>query len=920
MSDDLHNSVICAAKTARREVHMIAFIATVIFFVFSLAFVLPTMFRGKELVWQYYAARTLLTVLSAFVAAGVSWLVGFFSGKALAAIAVKAAAKTDAAFLTEFTSGTEIVRAVIASLIACLAFGLVYLIARPLITLATAPLARLFMKITPARKEKSAVPAPEVAAQTEMPAQTETAAPTEAAAQVSAPAPKNAKTPAARGFAQPEGKRNLPGALLGALCGFIVYCTLLAPTVGGMMMLGSFSPVFDVRIPESIVGSDKSGSIDADSDKIGWSSGMTDDMQVMFGGADSGVSGIRSGASVRQVQSGLRSFNKIYSAVGKVIRGVTSNPAIATARVFGAEPIFRILTTYPTSAGSMSVLNEFNMIGDALRFASAASDSNISTAETGRRLDRFGRSFAKSTAAPAIISEVMRKAAEGMTEKSGSEIAAFLVKFATESTPDSIRADAGMICKLFSACINNEYLFGGKEINVKKMMSDRDFMSDVIEVFLDNGHNEERMIGLLNAGLTDALSALNVPKNGDALYNGFVSGVGQAIEKKDAAELAQVFSDHGFDLSEENAERIIALAGDGGADVGKVLADACEKSLVTDEDGKPLDLSDKADFADACPIVTVADLLFKKSGVKDPAKEADLLAEAICSITGAESTGNSGNADPKELLNAFGKSLDALSKTELFGKDAIPDTVALLLQTEEVKNVTGIGAKKAAEVAKTLGDHAEKESYESVLKSVSDTFDAIRKLADSDGGKDSESLNEATTSLIKSATPASIDFIKAVFDAEALEKICGKKETAETLSKVISDMLDNFADAKEKGMTDEECEKEAKALGELVALAGGENPKIPDIGTFVAKLTASKIVMSTVIDISKDENGVLKNDPLGLSLSPSDSEKAEIADALTSSLAGEAADAKAEKVGAIGALLGVSLEISGDRVVVKGAK
>ena len=207
-----------------------------------------------------------------------------------------------------------------------------------------------------------------------------------------------------------------------------------------------------------------------------------------------------------------------------------------------------------------------------------------------------------------------------------------------------------------------------------------------------------------------------------------------------------------------------------------------------------------------------------------------------------------------------------------------------------------------------------------MLKSVSDTFDAIRKLADSDGGKDSESLNEATTSLIKSATPASIDFIKAVFDAEALEKICGKKETAETLSKVISDMLDNFADAKEKGMTDEECEKEAKALGELVALAGGENPKIPDIGTFVAKLTASKIVMSTVIDISKDENGVLKNDPLGLSLSPSDSEKAEIADALTSSLAGEAADAKAEKVGAIGALLGVSLEISGDRVVVKGAK
>ena len=477
-----------------------------------------------------------------------------------------------------------------------------------------------------------------------------------------------------------------------------------------------------------------------------------------------------------------------------------------------------------------------------------------------------------------------------------------------------------MICRLFSACINNEYLLGGKEINVKKMMSDRDFVSDVIEVFLDNGHNEERMIDLLNAGLTDALAALNVPKNGNALYNGFISGVERAIEKKDAAELAQVFSDHGFDLSEENAGQIIALAGESGADVGKVLADACEKSLVTDEDGKPLDLSDKTDFADACPIVTVADLLFKKSGVKDPEREADLLAEAICSITGAESIGDSKNADPKELLKAFGKSLDALSKSELFGKDAIPDTVALLLQTEEIKKATGIGAKKAAEVAKTLGEHAEKESYESVLNSVSDTLDAVGKLADSDGGKDSESLNEATTSLIKSATSASIDFIKAVVDAEALEKICGKKETAETLSKVISDMLDNFADAKEKGMTDEECEKEAKALGELVALAGVENPKVPDIRTFVEKMTASKIVMSTVIDISKDENGMLKNDPLGRSLSPSESEKAEIADALTSSLAGEDADAKAEKVGAIGALLGVSLEISGDRVVVKGAK
>lgn len=942
--------ILCSApkKPVLKEVCMIAFIATVVFFVFSLAFVLPTMFRGKELVWQYYAARTLLTLLSAFVSAGVSWLVGFFSGKLLTAIAVKVAEKTDAAFLTELTSGIEIVRAVIASLIACLVFGLIYLIARPLIGLATAPLARLFMKITPARKEKSAVPTSDVTVQTEMAEQSDVAAP-DAQAEESVPTPapdvksaesvKKAKTPASRGFAQPAGKRNLPGALLGALCGFIVYCTLLAPTVGGIMMLGNFSPVFDMKLPEEIVGSDKSGFIDnvtnMKPDRINpdgikpdgngrfWVTGdASDGVKSFIGDADSDLSyETGSGMSVEYAQSVSRSFNKVYSTVGKVVRGVTSNPAIVTARIFGAEPIFRILTTYPTSAGKMSVLNEFNMIGDALRFAAAASDSNISTAEMGRRLDCFGRSFAKSTAAPAIISEIMRKAADGSTdEEVESEIFAFIVKYAAESTPDSIRADAGMICRLFSACINNEYLFGGKEINVKEMISDRDFMSDVIEVFLDNGHNEERMLGLLNAGLTDVLAELKVPKNGDALYSGFISGIGQAIEEKNAADLADVFSDYGIDLSAENAERIIALAGEGGADVGKILADACKKSLITDENGNPLDLSDKANFADVCPIVTVADLLFKKTGVKDPAKEADLLAEAICSITGAEGFGGSGDIDTKALLKAFGKSLDALSKTELFGKDSIPDTVALLLQSAEVKKATGIDAKKAANVAKTLGEYAEKESYESVLKSVSDTFDAVQKLADSNGGEDGKSLNEATASLIKSATPASIDFIKAVVDAESLEKICGKKETAETLSTVMSNMLDNFAEAKENGMTDEECEKEAEALGELVAMAGGEKPKVPDIRTFVGKMTASKIVMSTVIDISKDENGRLKNDPLGLSLNPSDSEKAEIADVLTDALAGDSAESKAEKVGAIGALLGVSLEVSGDRVVVKDAK
>lgn len=191
---------------------MVMIISTLLFAAISLAFILPTLFRAKNLPWEYYAARTILTTLSGFVSAAISWLIGGLVSSSLATVILSLTPSE----LSEFESLVDLVEFPIACGISSVAFIIIYLIVRPLICLLTASLYKLIAKGTNKLRKKPSESDNSENAQIETFENEENK--TEPLTPSMAPSPEKKKK-----------RVNVAGMILGGLCGLIVYCTILAP-------------------------------------------------------------------------------------------------------------------------------------------------------------------------------------------------------------------------------------------------------------------------------------------------------------------------------------------------------------------------------------------------------------------------------------------------------------------------------------------------------------------------------------------------------------------------------------------------------------------------------------------------------------------------------------------------------------------
>lgn len=819
---------------------MAMIISTLFFAAISLAFILPTLFRAKNLPWEYYAARTILTIASGFVSAAISQLIGGWVSSPLATVLLSFASVE----LSDFETIVDLIRFPIACVVSSVAFIIIYLLVRPLMCLLTGVLCKLIAKATSKlRKNASEIGNDEVAhIETFEDEQNKT----EPLVPQMAPSHEKKKK-----------RANVVGMILGGLCGLIVYCTLLTPFVGSLTIVNRIAPAYAL-LEEHI--------------------SLPFDME-------------------------------------EVIEGTTSNPATYTVRTLGGEPIFRILTTHKVGSSWVSLRRESDMAGAAIDAATVMIDGDDE--EIASAIEVFDKKFSKSSLVPEIVVSVAHEVSDNLMvddlfdEKggkyftSGSALCDEIVNIMKNTTVDTVRSDATKLCRTLAVLIDYDYL---GENDIDRIASDKKTIGRIIEIFIETESDRERIVGLINAAVSDISEALALPKDKKVLHDDFLSELASA---SNAERISSVFANYGISIDDLSAETVASCL---------AQSDTVKDGLKTAEahgiisGSAQIVVSDQKSFAKISKVVTIDDLKIKNAEVANASKEARAIAATIADLIFMFKDNSFKHDSIATLMAKFGEILDNLKISELFG-DKIPELLSVVLQLPDIGNKVSLDRARAADIASRIVADAKNDSYSNVMRSVGNTFTSVINLLGTEKN-DNSMVTEHAADLIRSANPTSVDIVKNIATPELIEQYIGIGSGAKEISSVIVDLLGEFSDKREH-MTDGQVQMEASALADILELTadikkdGASSSGLGGSGVtankYITSMTSSQIVLDTMIDRTHDSSNNVVLDPFDLDPQLSESEKSSLVSELNSIYSGKENSRTTAEIEAIGALLGVEL-------------
>ena len=320
--------------------------------------------------------------------------------------------------------------------------------------------------------------------------------------------------------------------------------------------------------------------------------------------------------------------------------------------------------------------------------------------------------------------------------------------------------------------------------------------------------------------------------------------------------------------------------------------------------------------------VTMADLLSASEGVADniTAETVEKEAAAIEQIFNAANDliGQVSGGEEMNLTTvagSLGSILDSLQDTESVGSDKTAKLFTAVLQSETVRKTANLDMATATQMAQkaTEGD----VKYTDTMNAVSSGVDLFTKL-----GQDGKELTEEELiDLIRNINPATAGMIEVYVTADRIAGYGVPTQYAETSAPLISTIFSYMANAE---MSEEEYQKEAKALNQILSVAisakshaSGKNlfgDILPTATETVDIFMDSNAVTYSFRTVLLDANGEVKegkSDAFGLSEKiPTESEDYKELVAALEAYTDSHQDVQTKQtVKAIAALFGVSVNV-----------
>lgn len=348
----------------------------------------------------------------------------------------------------------------------------------------------------------------------------------------------------------------------------------------------------------------------------------------------------------------------------------------------------------------------------------------------------------------------------------------------------------------------------------------------------------------------------------------------EALTEKIAAMLTEIRP-----FASEDAEEIALLL--------------AQKTIAALESDK-LDAS-ASQFADANDFVTKNNIIIQEnlkavSGVSlNPEEEAKSVAAIMSSLTTIINDLSSGSADTGTLIKDLGPLLDRMSESNLIGKENANNVLVAIVQSDIVRSSINIPLNQATEMALSINSSiSEASNYENQLSSLSYT---VTMLQDASEGKNSI---ENISALLADITPESAESIKALLSGSTIKNYGVSEDSADSVSELVSGIVDNMAVAKDNGMSEDTYQKEAEAVNDMMNIAmSAINSSGTDsfatvtgitITDYVNRALDSEIISTSLVDYVYSGGDTPATNPLNAEFVLNDSEKDELSTALSAKM------------------------------------
>jgi hypothetical protein len=209
-----------------------------------------------------------------------------------------------------------------------------------------------------------------------------------------------------------------------------------------------------------------------------------------------------------------------------------------------------------------------------------------------------------------------------------------------------------------------------------------------------------------------------------------------------------------------------------------------------------------------------------------------------------------------------------------------------------------------------------------MLTSLGKAVDVVQAAADS-----SKDTNESVKELLNDLTPETSKVLQTVTTPEVVVNHGVPEKSAEPVSDMLSSTFENLSNAKEEGMTDEEYEKESKAVSNMmdILMSSTENEGDTVFGEnsvtgitaeeYIDNIMDSKVMSETLVDKVYGDGDEPTIDPLNSERGLAEEEKADLVDALNNKwLASDKSDETKKEITALASVLNVTVSVTDEGV------
>ena len=332
-------------------------------------------------------------------------------------------------------------------------------------------------------------------------------------------------------------------------------------------------------------------------------------------------------------------------------------------------------------------------------------------------------------------------------------------------------------------------------------------------------------------------------------------------------------------------------------------------------------------FAEKTYLVFEEDVVVNYDKPANTKKEADLLAEAFVAVRlVADKALAEEGFNAKNAVVDFGHLIDCFNATHTFGPKSSENLLLCVLQSDSALEALNTDTIQVTRLGRSIADTAQGESYANILENIilaidilngasneEDVVDQIHDLIVNMTPATSTTLKEFTSpdnmqnfGIPEQSAEQTSGLVSNIFgnlsDAKESGTLTDEEYKAE--AEAVSDIINIAMNATSDGANSESL--------------FDENQTVTD---FVDRVADSKIMGQTIVDTVYDENGNKTVDPLNTTVNLSDSDKTELLTAMNNNLANADADSKEETqktLEAIAALVNVNVEFVNGEFIIPG--